>query len=160
MTVTPTRQIVTVDLDVADRDLAKKGRAVTIDLPGGKTVEGHITSVGTVAESSSSDQNSDQPASDSATIEVIVTIDKGKSAAGLDQAPVTVNMESSRTKDVLSVPVAALLAISDNAYAVQVIRPDGTTNMVPVDIGTFADGRVEVEGDGINEGTVVGVPKT
>jgi peptidoglycan hydrolase-like protein with peptidoglycan-binding domain len=160
MTVTPTRQIVTVDLDVADRDLAKKGRAVTIDLPGGKTVEGHITSVGTVAESSSSDQNSDQPASDNATIEVIVTIDKGQSGAGLDQAPVTVNMESGRTKDVLSVPVAALLAISDNAYAVQVIQPDGTTKMVPVDIGAFADGRVEVEGDGITEGTVVGVPKT
>lgn len=160
MTVTPTRQIVTVDLDVADRDLAKEGRAVTIDLPGGKTVEGHITSVGTVAESSSSDQNSDQPASDNTTIEVIVTIDKGQSGAGLDQAPVTVNIESSRTKDVLSVPVAALLAISDNAYAVQVIQPDGTTKMVPVDIGTFADGRVEVEGDGIIEGTVVGVPKT
>jgi peptidoglycan hydrolase-like protein with peptidoglycan-binding domain len=160
MTVTPTRQIVTVDLDVADRDLAKKGRAVTIDLPGGKTVEGHITSVGTVAESSSSDQNSDQPASDNATIEVIVTIDKGQSAAGLDQAPVTVNMESSRTKDVLSVPVAALVAISDKAYAVQVIQPDSTTKMVPVDIGAFADGRVEVEGDGITEGTVVGVPKT
>ena len=161
ITVTPTSQVVTVDLDVADRDLAKKGRTVTIDLPGGKTVKGHITSVGTVAESSSSDQNSgDQSPSDSATIEVIVTIDKGQSAAGLDQAPVTVTMESGRTKDVLSVPVAALLAISDDAYAVQVIQPDGTTKMVPVDIGTFADGRVEVEGDGITEGTVVGVPKT
>jgi peptidoglycan hydrolase-like protein with peptidoglycan-binding domain len=161
ITVTPTSQVVTVDLDVADRDLAKKGRAVTIDLPGGKTVKGHITSVGTVAESSSSDQNSgDQSPSDSATIEVIVTIDKGQSAAGLDQAPVTVTMESSRTKDVLSVPVAALLAISDDAYAVQVIQPDATTKMVPVDIGTFADGRVEVEGGGITEGTVVGVPET
>ncbi len=160
ITVTPTRQLVTVNLDVADRDLAKKGRTVTIDLPGGKTIKGHITSVGTVAESSSSDQNSDQPASDNATIEVIVTIDEGQSAAGLDQAPVTVSMESSRTKDVLSVPVAALLAISDNAYAVQVIQPDGTTKTVPVDIGTFADGRVEVEGNGISEGTVVGVPKT
>jgi peptidoglycan hydrolase-like protein with peptidoglycan-binding domain len=161
ITVTPTSQIVTVNLDVADRDLAKKGRAVTIDLPGGKTVKGHITSVGTVAESSSSDQSSgDQSSSDSATIEVIVTIDKGQSAAGLDQAPVTVNMESSRTKDVLSVPVAALLAISDDAYAVQVVQPDGTTKMVPVDIGAFADGRVEVEGGGITEGTVVGVPKT
>jgi peptidoglycan hydrolase-like protein with peptidoglycan-binding domain len=160
ITVTPTSQVVTVNLDVADRDLAKKGRAVTIDLPGGRTVKGHITSVGTVAESSSSDQNSGDQSSDSATIEVIVTIDKGQSAAGLDQAPVTVNMESSRTKDVLSVPVAALLAISDDAYAVQVIQPDGTTKMVPVDIGTFADGRVEVEGDGITEGTAVGVPKT
>jgi peptidoglycan hydrolase-like protein with peptidoglycan-binding domain len=161
ITVTPTSQIVTVNLDVADRDLAKKGRAVTIDLPGGKTVKGHITSVGTVAESSSSDESSsDQSSSDSATIEVIVTIDRGQSAPGLDQAPVTVNMESSRTKDVLSVPVAALLAISDDAYAVQAIQPDGTTKMVPVHIGTFADGRVEVEGDGITEGTVVGVPKT
>jgi peptidoglycan hydrolase-like protein with peptidoglycan-binding domain len=161
ITVTPTSQIVTVNLDVADRDLAKKGRAVTIDLPGGKTVKGHITSVGTVAESSSSDENSgDQSSSDNATIEVIVTIDKGQSAAGLDQAPVTVNMESNRTKDVLSVPVAALLAISDDAYAVQVIQPDGTTKTVPVDIGAFADGRVEVRGDGITEGTVVGVPKT
>jgi peptidoglycan hydrolase-like protein with peptidoglycan-binding domain len=161
MTVTPTSQIVTVNLDVADRDLAKKGRAVTIDLPGGKTIKGHVTSIGTVAESSNSDQNNgDQSSSNDATIEVIVTIDKGQSTAGLDQAPVTVTMESSRTKSVLSVPVAALLAISDDAYAVQVIQPDGTTKTVPVDIGTFADGRVEVEGNGISEGTVVGVPKT
>jgi len=161
ITVTPTSQIVTVNLDVADRDLAKKGRAVTIDLPGGKTIKGHVASIGTVAESSNSDQNNgDQPSSDDATIEVIVAIDKGQSAAGLDQAPVTVNMESSRTKDVLSVPVAALLAISDDAYAVQVIQPDGTTKTVPVDIGAFADGRVEIEGNGITEGTVVGVPKT
>jgi peptidoglycan hydrolase-like protein with peptidoglycan-binding domain len=161
ITVTPTRQVVTVDLDVADRDLAKKGRAVTIDLPGGKTIKGHIASVGTVAESSNSDQGgSDQPSSDDATIEVVVTIDEGQSAGGLDQAPVTVNMESSRTKDVLSVPVAALLAISDDAYAVQVIQPDGATKTIPVEIGTFADGRVEVEGDGISEGTVVGVPKS
>src|SRR5262245_57861832 len=161
ITVTPTSQLVTVNLDVADRDLAKKGRTVTIDLPGGKTIKGHVASIGTVAESSNSDQNNgDQPSSDDATIEVIVAIDKGQSAAGLDQAPVTVNMESSRTKDVLSVPVAALLAISDDAYAVQVIQPDGTTKTVPVDIGAFADGRVEIEGNGITEGTVVGVPKT
>ncbi len=160
ITVTSTTQVVTVDLDVADRDLAKKGRAVTIDLPGGQTIKGHITSIGTVAEIPSDQGGSDEPTSDDATIEVVVTIDKGESAAGLDQAPVTVNMESSRVEDVLSVPVAALLATSDDAYAVQVIQPDGTTKMVPVEIGKFADGRVEVEGDGIRAGTVVGVPKS
>ena len=162
ITATSTGQVVTIDLDVADRDLATKGAAVTIDLPGGDTVKGHIASIGKVAQGSSSDQQDGAGggSSDDATIEVVVTLDKGESTGGLDQAPVSVNMESGRTKDVLSVPIAALLAISDDEYAVQVVEPDGTTRMVPVKIGTFADGRVEIEGSGISEGTLVEVPKS
>jgi hypothetical protein len=37
------------------------------------------------------------------------------------------------------------------------VDDDGMTDIVPVDTGLFADGKVQVEGDGIAEGTVVGV---
>jgi hypothetical protein len=58
--------------------------------------------------------------------------------------------------DVLAVPVTALLALSEGGFGVEVIKPDGTTSIVAVDTGMFADGQVEINGEGIGEGTVVG----
>jgi hypothetical protein len=55
------------------------------------------------------------------------------------------------------VPVSALLALSEGGYGLEVVDDDGTTSIVSVTTGLFADGKVQVEGDGITEGTVVGV---
>jgi hypothetical protein len=55
------------------------------------------------------------------------------------------------------VPVSALLALAEGGYGLEVVRDDGTTKIVRVDTGLFADGKVEVRGAGIGEGTVVGV---
>jgi hypothetical protein len=57
----------------------------------------------------------------------------------------------------VTVPVAALVALAGGGYGVQVMT--GTaTRYVPVQLGTFAGGRVQVAGDGIAAGTRVGVP--
>ncbi|MCI0687891.1 MAG: peptidoglycan-binding protein, partial [Sporichthyaceae bacterium] len=157
--LTSTRQIITVDLDVADRTLAKKGAAVTVELPDGTTLRGHIDSVGKVAESSS-DSSAEQPdatSDGSATITVIVTLDKGESAGPFDEAPVLVHLESERHENVLTVPVSALLALSEDQYAVQVVA-GATSRTVPVETGAYADGRVEIDGVGIAEGAQVEVP--
>jgi hypothetical protein len=58
---------------------------------------------------------------------------------------------------VLTVPVAALLALAEGGYGVQVVG-GGTTRIVAVQTGLFAGGRVEVTGDGLAEGQTVGVP--
>jgi peptidoglycan hydrolase-like protein with peptidoglycan-binding domain len=160
--VTSTTRVVTVDLDVADRELVTEDAAVTIELPGGEVINGHVAGIGTVAEApaSSGDEQQGGAESDStedATIEVTVTIDEGESTGAFDQAPVEVNLESGRAEDVLSVPVAALLAIDDDRYAVEVIE-GATRRLVPVELGAFAGGRVAIEGAGITEGTLVGVP--
>jgi len=58
---------------------------------------------------------------------------------------------------VLTVPVAALLALSEGGYGVQVVS-GGTSHIVAVQVGMFAGGRVEISGAGIDVGTLVGVP--
>jgi membrane fusion protein, multidrug efflux system len=157
--VTGTDQLVTVDLDVTDRTLADKGAAVTVELPDGSVLDGRIASIGTVAESSS-DSSTDQPdgsTDDTATIQVIVTLADGESAGPFDEAPASVNFESERHEDVLTVPVAALIPLGDGGYGVRVVS-GGVAREVPVETGAFAGGQVEISGAGLNEGTVVEVP--
>ncbi len=60
--------------------------------------------------------------------------------------------------DALAVPARALVALVEGGYAVETVGPDGTTSYVTVEIGEFADGWVEIEGD-ISEGDAVVVPE-
>jgi hypothetical protein len=50
-----------------------------------------------------------------------------------------------------------LLALAEGGYGVQVVE-NGATKIVAVKLGLFAAGKVEVSGDGLAEGTVVGMP--
>jgi len=64
---------------------------------------------------------------------------------------------SDSRKGVLAVPVAALLALREGGYGVAIVDGDGR-RVVKVETGMFADGLVEVTGDGLAEGTKVEVP--
>jgi multidrug efflux system membrane fusion protein len=59
--------------------------------------------------------------------------------------------------DVLAVPVPALLALAEGGYGVQVVEGD-TTRTVAVETGLFADGKVEITGNGLQAGLKVAVP--
>jgi membrane fusion protein, multidrug efflux system len=158
--VTGTSRIVTVALKVTDQRLARKGAKVTVELPGGKSVNGTIAKVGNVAHAPASDQNQPQDDSSSdSTIDVTVDLAARASTGAVDQAPVTVNFTSQQHKNVLAVPVAALLALSEGGYGVQVVQ-GSNSRIVAVQTGLFADGRVEISGSGITEGTSVGVPQS
>jgi hypothetical protein len=74
-----------------------------------------------------------------------------------DGAPVTVRYIRQERRDVLTVPVNALLALAEGGYGVEVVA-DGRPRIVAVKVGLFADGRVEVRGEGLTEGASVGVP--
>jgi peptidoglycan hydrolase-like protein with peptidoglycan-binding domain len=155
--VTGTTRVVSIDLDVTDQRLAKAGAAVEVELPTGETVPGRITSVGNVAHAETDEQGN----TSGATIDVVVTLDAKAVAAAtgaLDQSPVTVHFTAGERKGVLTVPVAALLALAEGGYGVEVVKPDGTTSIVAVQTGMFADGEVEITGQGVVEGTKVGVP--
>jgi peptidoglycan hydrolase-like protein with peptidoglycan-binding domain len=150
LTYTGTRRVVTVALDVALQRLARRGAAAAVTLPNGSTVGGTVATVGSVATAGTA-------ATGPATIAVTVTIAHQAALGRLDLAPVTVKLTSARVKNVLTVPVAAIVALAGGGYGLQVVT--GTaTRYVPVQLGMFAGGRVQVTGDGIAEGTRVGVP--
>jgi multidrug efflux pump subunit AcrA (membrane-fusion protein) len=70
---------------------------------------------------------------------------------------VEVEISNEEAEDALAVPVTALLALAGGGYGVEVREEDGT-RVVAVETGLFADGYVQVSGDGIREGTEVVVP--
>ncbi len=169
LSYTGTARLVTVQLEVADQSLAAKGRAVTVTVPGQGPVKGTIAQVGAVATapeqtgSAAGDQTSGAPGATSpaaadARIQVTVTIADQRKLGSLDGAPVDVDFVSQERKGVLAVPVAALLALPEGGYGVQVVE-GGATHVVAVRTGMFAAGRVEVSGAGVAEGVTVGVPR-
>ncbi len=149
LTYTGTTRQVSVELDVAKLGLVAVGAGVTVRLPGGASVAGTIASIGTVAHT--------KTGSDTSTVEVVVAVADQSKLGSFDQAPVGVTVTAGQRKDVLTAPISALLALPEGGYGVQVVH-DGTTRIVPVKPGMFAGGRVEISGDGITTGTVVGVP--
>jgi peptidoglycan hydrolase-like protein with peptidoglycan-binding domain len=155
--VTGTERLVKVALDTGDQHLARKGAKVRVELPGNEIADAKISKVGTVATPKKSGGDSSGGSSTEATIEVDIVLDDPRKAGNLDQAPVSVRLESERHRDVLSVPVEALVAQRDGGYAVQVVE-GATARLVPVKTGLFADSRVEVSGQGLTAGMKVGVP--
>jgi peptidoglycan hydrolase-like protein with peptidoglycan-binding domain len=141
---TGSTRVVTVALHVADQALAVEGGAVSVTLPDERTVEGMIAEVGTVVTEEE--------------FEVKVTITGQVALGTLEAAPVDVDFVSARREDVLTVPVAALLALAEGGYGVEIVERD-TTRIVAVQTGIFADGQVEISGDAISEGMMVGVPQ-
>jgi peptidoglycan hydrolase-like protein with peptidoglycan-binding domain len=145
--VTSTSRQITVDLQADRQELAREGEHVTIDLPNGRSARGRIADVAKVA---------DPPASQDAEPTIAVTIVmRGRAAhgTGLDQAPVDVGFARERRRNVLAVPITALLARSGGGFAVEVAG--GGRQLVPVEPGTYADDYVEVSGSGLREGMTV-----
>jgi peptidoglycan hydrolase-like protein with peptidoglycan-binding domain len=143
LSYTGSDRLVMVDLRVVDQGLAALGRSVTVTIPGVGAVEGVISRIGTVVRNDE--------------IEVTVTLDQER-LGSLDAAPVEVAFVSEERPDVLSVPVAALLALAEGGFGVEVVE-GASTRIIAVRTGMFASGRVEVVGDGLVEGMRVGVPR-
>ncbi|MEU0551277.1 peptidoglycan-binding protein [Micromonospora sp. NPDC005979] len=156
LTYTGTSRVVTVELDVDDQRLAKRDAKVAVKLPDGRAVNGTISTVETVIQTGSAGANG-QAAEAETKIEVTVAVTDPKALAGFDQASVDVTFTASERADVLTVPVAALLALAEGGYGVEVVD-GGARRIVAVTTGLFADGRVEITGEGIAEGTTVVVP--
>jgi peptidoglycan hydrolase-like protein with peptidoglycan-binding domain len=158
LTASGTRRQVTVKMPVSSQAIARKGAKVRIELPGEKSTTGHIASVGTVAIADKTNaQSQTGESTESATITDMISLDRSSDAGTLDGAPVTVGFTSVEHKDVLSVPVNALLAAADGSYSVNVVDDAGRITSVPVKLGVFDGDNVEVTGD-LTEGARVQVP--
>jgi hypothetical protein len=149
---TQTDRQVTVQLEVSKQRLARKGVAVRIQLPDGSTAAGRVERVHTVVQ-----QPTDPGGQAETRIEALVSLADPNAATGIEAAVVNVVFTAAERKDVLTVPVAALVALAEGGYGVEVVE-GSTTHYVAVQTGLFASGRVEVTGDGLREGMTVGMP--
>jgi hypothetical protein len=159
---TSNQLVVTVDLDATKQSEAVVGEPVTVELPNGNTVNAKIIEVSPVAQTSSSSTSSGSgsgggstgsTSAPTATIPVTIKITGRHPAAGLDQAAVSVNFEQQVEKNVLSVPVTALLATAGGGYAVQEAAAPHT--LIAVTPGLFAAGYVQISGSQIYPGLQV-----
>jgi peptidoglycan hydrolase-like protein with peptidoglycan-binding domain len=150
---TGTSRQVTARLEVSKQRLARKGIKVQVQMPDGKKVAGRVERVYTVVE-----QPADAGSEAETWIETVVSLDDPRAATGIEAAVVTVVFTAAERKNVLTVPVAALVALAEGGYGLEVV--DGsTTHYIKVETGLFANGRVEITGPGLREGMTVGMPR-
>jgi hypothetical protein len=153
--VTSTTSVVNVALPVDQTSRVKVGDPVSVNLPDGTIGEGTITAIGTVATNTTPSNSGSN--NTSATVKVTVSLTTASPAGSLDQAPVTVNITNNSAHQVLAVPTTALLALAGGGYAVEVVEPDGTHQLVGVTTGIVDDqsGMVQVSGSGLAVGQQV-----
>lgn len=160
LTTTSTVRVVTADLDAADQQLARVGTAALVVLPDGRRVRGRVIRVGTVVSDS---DNADGGGAGGAgggdpTLPLTIRLRSLRAVGTLDEAPVAVQLTRISRRNVLAVPIEALIARSGGGYAVRVVRGARIVT-VPIQPGLFADGYVEVAGGAVHEGDRVQVPK-
>ena len=151
------RRVVTIALDASQQASVKLGDPVLITLPDNSTTSGHVSFVGTVATTPS---NQSGGGSSSPTIEVDVTPDHAAATGRIDQASVDVSITTATVRNVLAVPVNALVALASGGYAVEDVQSTGVHRLVAVNVGLFDDaaGVVEVTGSGLAAGQRLVVP--
>jgi multidrug efflux pump subunit AcrA (membrane-fusion protein) len=144
LAATSDRHVVIISLDASQQSQVKAGDTVTVTLPDGVTTPGTVSSVGTVATTTSGQGGSGS----TTTIPVQVKLTDPQAAGTLDQAPVTVYITTASARNVLVVPVTALVAQSPLGYEVEVVGPGETRRWVAVTPGIFDDnsGLVQVTG--------------
>lgn len=144
--VTSTHRVVSVRVPARDAGQLGVGRRVRVLVNGaGGAMPGSVTDA-TPAET---EDGRDE-------VDVTVAFDAGDRRLPA-AASAQVVAEGRTERDVLSVPVSALVARGSSGYAVEVVDRDGSAERVPVEVGLVADGRAAVTGD-LDEGARVVVP--
>jgi peptidoglycan hydrolase-like protein with peptidoglycan-binding domain len=142
---TGTVRVVTVSLDISYADLARPGAAATVELPDGTDLAARVTDIGAPTS---------KEKGDGATLPVELTVTSQKKLGAYEAAKVDVDLAAETHRDVLAVPINALVARPGGGYAVL-----AGTRYLPVRTGVFAGGYVEISGPGVTAGLAVGVPR-
>jgi putative peptidoglycan binding protein len=159
---------------VGQEYLVKAGDAVTVTLPDGvSTTPGVVTSLSSVASAAGGSAGSPPDGGTASqgpggrgsggsgqdTVQMTVRFTRTAATGHLDQAPVSVNVVAAQARDVLAVPVSALVALAGGGYAVDVVQ-GGTAHLVAVRTGLFSQTLVQVSGTGLAAGMRVQVPSS
>ncbi|KQX11757.1 peptidoglycan-binding protein [Streptomyces sp. Root431] len=150
LTYTGTTRKVVVDASAEEAAWALRGAEVTVGLPDGSPVKGRVASVGREATAPEGGAAGAAP-----TVPVTVTVPDQRALGRLEGGPVTVEYVGRKRENVLTVPVAALVALAEGGHGLE--TPDG--RFVAARTGLFADGMVEVSGPALGEGMKVRIPQ-
>ncbi|MEV6236017.1 peptidoglycan-binding protein [Lentzea sp. NPDC051838] len=140
--ITPTTRLITLEVPVSEAGAVKATMPVTIVRPDSREVPGKVASVSSAPPA----QNGGGPKTD-----ITVTPDNPADVADLDTAPVRLKFTTESRTGVLTVPLAALIALKEGGYAVQL--PSGALKAVKT--GLYSQDKVEISGDGITDGLEV-----
>ncbi|MCX5070697.1 peptidoglycan-binding protein [Micromonospora lupini] len=149
LAVTEKTKLVTVAVEATEVGSVRVGVTVAITLPDTTEIPGRVASISHAVQGGGPDAGSGQ--SGPPTVDVLVTPVKAADVAKLDAAAVQVTFTTSTRKNVLAVPVGALVALREGGHALQL--PDG--GLLAVETGMFSRGLVEVSGTNVTEGLEV-----
>lgn len=134
--VSGTERLVTASLPASRRDGIAVGDVVELELGDGSRVDATVSEIDAAPTTG---QDGSQ------TYGIRLTL--GDAAADAPDGPVTLSLVRQEREDVLAVPVNALLALLEGGYAVERVTDAGSSELVAVEVGLFADGWVEVSGE-------------
>ncbi|MGW8765765.1 peptidoglycan-binding protein [Streptomyces sp. NPDC055815] len=149
---TGTTRKVVVNASATEASWAVRGSEVTVGLPDGTPVRGEVASVGKEAAAPEGDGGS---GGGPPTVPVTITLADQRSLGRLESGPVSVEYVGRKRENVLTVPVAALVALAEGGHGLE--TEDG--RFVTARTGLFADGMVEVSGPALREGLKVRIPQ-
>ncbi|MFE4590851.1 peptidoglycan-binding protein [Streptomyces laurentii] len=155
LTYTGTTRKVTVNASATEAAWAVRDARVTVVLPNGNPVQGQVAVIGKQATAPEGGGGEGGGTSRPATVPVTVTIENQGAVGRLESGPVTVEYVGKEVKNVLTVPVSALVALAEGGHGLE--TEDG--RFVAVKTGLFADGDVEVSGAAVREGMKVRIPE-
>ena len=148
--VTKSLQKVNTSIEVVNKNLVELDLIVSIELPDESIISGTISDIGDIAVIPQGNQGEPY-------LEIIISLEDTVSLPEWTGATVTVSVTKKLASGVLAAPVTSLLAILGGGYAIEIIE-NSVSRLVPVSVGLYADGWVEIKGDGIKVGTEVVVP--
>jgi peptidoglycan hydrolase-like protein with peptidoglycan-binding domain len=170
LTLTASTLSVLVDLTPSDRLRTREGQTATVELSArGAVASGRVATVGTAPISGGGEtagaETSDEAAAatggregqESINYRATLTLDEPLDAVEGAQVRVSILLEEA--KDVLTAPVAAVVADGRGSPIVRVLRLDGTIEQVPVGTGLAQGAFVEVKGN-LRAGTNVVIGET
>ncbi|WP_433537491.1 efflux RND transporter periplasmic adaptor subunit [Micromonospora sp. CA-249363] len=147
--VTEKVKLVTVAVEATEVGSIRVGATVAITLPDTTESPGRVASISHTVDGGGPESGAGQASPPK--VNVLVTPARAADVAKLDAAAVQVAFTANTRRNVLAVPVGALVALREGGHALQL--PDG--GLVAVETGMFSRGLVEVTGDGVTEGLTV-----
>ena len=152
--VTGQYQEIVSNLDPADAEIVNRLDRVEVELPDGRITPGAVAEVARVATRRTNAQTGEPG---DPTIEVIIVLLDGEASARFDAAPVDWTITKEVTPNALVVPASALIATVDGGFSVEVVN-NGSTTLVPVEVGTFVDAFVQIIAGNLQVGDRVRIP--